>query len=215
MTTSPPSGRVRNPRGSGALLGHQIITTALAVVDDTGAEGLSLRGLARTIGVSPPAIYAHFADIDAILLAVARQVFTDLTDHLIAAGEGIGSPTVRFRAICRAYLEYADQHPGRHLVMFGGQWDATAARERGTVDQDVVDELGLNTLSVFTDAVRACAGAVALPDPVTDSVSAWVFLHGYAHQRIVARAFPWPPGITEHILDTVTTGCLGRSPASE
>jgi hypothetical protein len=117
------------------------------------------------------------------------------------------------RAICRAYLDYAERHPGRYLVMFGGQWDATAARERGTVDQRVVDELGQNTLAVFTDAVQACTGTgtEALSDPRTDSVSTWVFLHGYAHQRLVARAFPWPPGIDEHILDTVATGCLDRS----
>jgi AcrR family transcriptional regulator len=212
MTPSPPTPtkRVRNPRGSGALLGQQIVTTALGIVDDTGADGLTLRGLARMIGVSPPAIYAHFADIDAILLAVARHAFADLADHLTAAGDGITAPAERLRAVCRAYLDYAERHPGRYHVMFSGQWDATAAVERGTVDQHVIDTLGQGALSVFTNAVRACAGTdtPTLSDPFTEAVTTWVFLHGYAHQRLVARAFPWPPGIAEHIVDNVTTRCL-------
>ena len=204
MTTSPPTPakRVRNPRGAGAALGRQIVETALAVIDDTGAEGLTLRGLARTIGVSPPAIYAHFADTDAILLALARRAFADLAEHLVAAGTGSTPPATRLRSICRAYLDYAARHPGRYHVMFGGRWDATAAVERGTVDQDAVGELGQATLSVLTDAIRA--GTPTPDDPRIDAVTAWVFLHGYAHQRLVARGFPWPPGITDHILDTVT-----------
>jgi AcrR family transcriptional regulator len=215
MPPSPltPTKRVRNPRGSGTLLGRQIVTTAIGIVDDTGAGGLTLRGLARTIGVSPPAIYAHFADIDAILLAVAREAFADLAHHLTSAGDGIAAPAVRLRAVCRAYLDYAEQHPGRYHVMFSGQWDATAAVERGNVDKHVVDTLGQDALAVFTSTIRACADTdtPTRVDPFTEAITTWLLLHGYAHQRLVSRAFPWPPGLAEYIVDNATARCLARS----
>jgi len=213
VTTSPPvpTRRVRNPRGEGAALGQQIVATSLDVIDDSGVQGLTLRGLARTIGVSAPAIYAHFADIDAILLGVAERVFADLAEHLTTAAHGIAPPRARLRAICRAYLDYAEHHPGRYQVMFGSQWDATSAVERGTVEQRVVDDLGSDVLAVFTDAVQPSASATAErgSTPITDAVTAWVFLHGYAHQRLVARAFPWPRGMTEHVLDAVVSASIG------
>ena len=207
MTTSPSgqAKRTRNPRGGGAELGRQVVATALDVIDDSGVQGLTLRGLARTVGVSAPAIYAHFADIDAILLSVAERVFADLAGHLSTAAAGAAPPSGRLRAVCRAYLDYAEQHPGRYLVMFGGQWDATSAVERGTVGQRVVDDLGRDVLAVFLDALHASASTKAEQGstPNTDAVTSWVFLHGYAHQRLVARAFPWPEGMTEHVVDAV------------
>jgi AcrR family transcriptional regulator len=208
VTTSPiaPTRRVRNPRGEGAALREQIVATALEVVDNSGVPALTLRGVARTIGVSAPAIYAHFANIDAILLAVAERAFADLAEHLTAAAAGVNAPpATRLRAICRAYLDYAEHHPGRYQVMFGGQWDATSAFERGAVEQRGVNDLGLEVLTAFVNAV---ADNDVTADPrgsanFTDAVVTWVTLHGYAHQRLVARAFPWPPEITEHVLDRV------------
>jgi len=216
MTSSPtgPARRVRNPRGGGAALGQQIVATCLDVIDHTGVQGLTLRGLARTIGVSAPAIYAHFADIDAILLAVAERAFADLADQLSAASRATTSPPVRLRAVCQAYLDYAEHRPGRYQVMFGGQWDATSALGRGTVERQVVDDLGRDVLAAFVDAIPAGAHTTTEhgPTPTLDAVTTWVFLHGYAHQRLVSRAFPWPPGMTEHVLDIVTCPFAERRP---
>jgi AcrR family transcriptional regulator len=205
VASPPPARRVRNPRGAGAALGLQIVAAALEAVDDAGVPGLTLRGLARSIGVSAPAIYAHFADIDAILLAVSERAFADLSGHLSAAADPTAEPPARLRAISRAYLDYAEQHPGRYQVMFGGQWDATSAVERRAVERQAVEDLGLNVVAVFIDAVQASRGGTSQGDPlvVRTAVTTWVLLHGYAHQRLVARAFPWPPDMTEHVLDSV------------
>jgi AcrR family transcriptional regulator len=203
LASSPPTRRVRNPRGAGAALGLQIVAAALDAVDDAGVQGLTLRGLARRIGVSAPAIYAHFADIDAILLAVAERAFADLSEHLTTAADRTPDLPARLRAICGAYLDYAEQHPGRYQVMFGGQWDATSAVERSAVERHAVEDLGLNMLAVFIDALQAGGSGTSEGDApaLTTAVTTWLLLHGYAHQRLVARAFPWPPDMTEHVLD--------------
>lgn len=209
--SSPPARRVRNPRGGGAALGLQIVAAALDVVDDVGVQGLTLRGLARTIGVSAPALYAHFADIDAILLAVSERAFADLAAHLTAAADQAEEPAARLRATCRAYLEYAQHHPGRYQVMFGGQWDATSAVERRAVERRAVEDLGMNVVAAFDDAVQAGSQSTDGDDArgVTTAVTTWVLLHGYAHQRLVARAFPWPEGMTERVLDLVVASASG------
>jgi AcrR family transcriptional regulator len=213
MTTdpTPPTRRLRNPRGGGAALGLQIVAAALDAVDHAGVQGLTLRGLARSIGVSAPAIYAHFADIDAILLAVSERAFADLAGHLAAAVQTT-APAERLRAVCRAYLDYAEQHPGRYQVMFGGQWDATSAVERSAVERHAVEDLGSNVIAVFSDALRAGGSGTSEGDAATATaaVTTWVLLHGYAHQRLVARAFPWPPHMTEHVLDSVVSASPRR-----
>lgn len=205
--SSPPVRRVRNPRGAGAALGLQIVAAALDAVDEAGVPGLTLRGLARSIGVSAPAIYAHFADIDAILLAVSEHAFADLSGHLATVADQTTEPPARVRAVCRAYLDYAERHPGRYQVMFGGQWDATSAVERRAVERHAVEDLGSNVIAVFIDAVQASGSGTREGEApaATTAVTTWVLLHGYAHQRLVAPAFPWPPGMTEHVLDSVVS----------
>ena len=202
-TRDVSAGRVRNPRGEGVVLGEQIVTAALAFVDDTrGVQGLSLRGLARTVGVSAPAIYAHFPNVDAILLAVARRLFADLAAELRAASATSATPQTRSRAVGQAYLDHAEHHPGRYLVMFGGQWDVTTAIERGALDAAAGDDLGRDVMAAFVGAAQVDGTAAdAAQSSVTAAVTTWVTLHGYAHQRLLARAFPWPPGVTEHVLD--------------
>ena len=181
------------------------MSTALDVVDDLGVAGVSLRGVARAVGVSAPAIYAHFANLDAILLAVAERVFADLAQCLVDAGDDVPAGAARVRAVCRAYLDYAEQHPGRYQVMFGGLWDATAAISRGTVAPGAVDTLGRSVRTVFIDAMNDPGESVPPSDreAVTRATLAWTSLHGYAHQRLVARAYPWPDDFAETVLDRV------------
>ena len=152
-----------------------------------------------------PAIYAHVADIDAILLAVSERAFADLSGHLRTAADRTTDPAARLRAVFRAYLDYAEQRPGRYQVMFGGQWDATSAVERSAIERHAVEDLGSNVIAVFIDAVGASGSGTSEGDAAvtTTAVTTWVLLHGYAHQRLVSRAFPWPPGMSEHVLDSV------------
>lgn len=51
----------------------RIVEAACVIVDEKGVEGLSMRPLARALGVAPMAIYNHFADRDTLLSAVAEE----------------------------------------------------------------------------------------------------------------------------------------------
>jgi AcrR family transcriptional regulator len=196
--------RPRNPRGQGAQLRDDIVAAAGALLDEGGDDAVTLRGVARRIGISAPSIYAHFADRDAILLAVAREAFAELADHL--AGAAGSAPAAHLRAVCAAYLEFAQIRPSRYRVMFGGVWDAAPAVHRGAIDLAQVQALGQEALAVLGEALRRCVadGIITSTDPAADTVMLWVGLHGLAHQRLVASAFPWPQDIDTRLIAALT-----------
>lgn len=180
---------------------------------------MTLRGLARRIGISAPSIYAHFPNLDTILLAVAAEAFAELSSALIAATDaakgaaaaqgGRPSPAHELRSACRAYLDFARERPGRYRIMFNGVWDAAPAVTRGTVRLEDVQRLGHDTLEVLARAVQACVETRAIrttqpADPATAAVIIWLGLHGLAHQRLVAPAYPWPDHIADHLIDRIT-----------
>jgi AcrR family transcriptional regulator len=95
-----------------------LVTTALAAVEQGGAESVSLRDLAQTLGVSRAAPYRHFADRDALLAAVAAKGFEALIEVYEQALDGSGSGRQRLRNGLAGYLEFAGRRPGLHALMF-------------------------------------------------------------------------------------------------
>ena len=93
---SSAAGRARNPRGEGGRLRADIVAAAHALLDEAGEDAVTLRAVARRVGISAPSIYAHFADRQAILLAVATDAFAELAASL-------GDATARYddpRPVC-------------------------------------------------------------------------------------------------------------------
>src|ERR1700684_1098518 len=73
----------RNARGQGTRLADDIVRGALALVERTGSdEAVTLRAVAREVGIAAPSIYAHFADRDAIVMAVVMRIFDELTEAI-------------------------------------------------------------------------------------------------------------------------------------
>ena len=66
--------RERNPRGQGERLRVDLIDAAVDLIAETGSvDGVSLRAAAKRAGVSPMAVYNHFADKDALLVAAVEH----------------------------------------------------------------------------------------------------------------------------------------------
>src|ERR1700743_2641011 len=79
-TESTPRHR-RNARGQGNRLAEEIVRGALAIVERTGSDdAVTLRAVAREVGIAAPSIYAHFADREAIIMAAVVQIFDELAD---------------------------------------------------------------------------------------------------------------------------------------
>lgn len=90
------------------------------MVREGGIEGLSLRKLAETVGVSRTAPYHHFKDKDALLAAVAEQGFAELSALLNDVVSNTQIPlTQRLEQAVMDYLAFAVSHPTQYDLMFG------------------------------------------------------------------------------------------------
>jgi AcrR family transcriptional regulator len=101
--------RAGRPRtGEEPLTRERILSTALSMVDEEGIEALSMRRLARELGVDPMAIYHHLPNKRALLSGLIEEVLSEM--RMPEPGE-LGSWRERVRAWARAFREVARSHP--------------------------------------------------------------------------------------------------------
>jgi AcrR family transcriptional regulator len=105
--------RSGDPRYHHGDLRRALVDEAVRVLADEGPSALTLRALARRIGVSHAAPTHHFGDKTGLLTAVATQGFELLADALARASEH-GD----FADVGVGYVSFAVEHPGHFAVMF-------------------------------------------------------------------------------------------------
>lgn len=88
---------------------------------EVGAAGLSLRAIARELGMSAPSIYNHYADRDALVTALIIDAYTSLGDYQLAARDAVAIMDLRgrWRATGEAYRAWAIAMPQRYQLIFG------------------------------------------------------------------------------------------------
>jgi AcrR family transcriptional regulator len=197
MTVRKP--RPRNARGEGDRLRGEVIEAAAELIAEGGPRALSLRAIARRAGITAPAIYAHFEDLDEVLEAVVDNTFGALADYLREAGMTHEDPVGRLRAYCHAYVAFGRQRPLQYAILFGRAAELAATEAPKTVE----NLQGGEAFAILRDAIQQCVDAEASRStrPVDDATAVWVALHGYVGLRTAIPDFPWPPGDT--LLDVV------------
>ncbi|AHH95244.1 TetR/AcrR family transcriptional regulator [Kutzneria viridogrisea] len=181
------------------------MTAAVALLDETGDESaITLRSVARRVGIAAPSIYRHFPDQPTIMLAVVQQAFAEFEAQLRTAVNAAGNdPRQQLFACCHAYLRYAQDHPERYRTMFGGLW-MPALHDTSITANDVAT-LGDACMHLLTQTLSDCiaTGQATSTDLRADAVALWLGLHGLAHQRAVTVTYPWPPDIADRIITTL------------
>lgn len=224
------STRIRNPQGQGGKLRADLIAAADRILARTGdVPSLSLRAVAREVGIATPSIYLHFSDKAALVDAVLAVRFAQLAEAVRSAVEQAGDPAEQLRAGCRAYCQFATEHPNAYRVLFAvtrspGQPGAadTPAPPAGPVSSLPADDPGAQAFGLLVQGVERCMAAGVSPagDPFRVATSVWTALHGIVSLRSSDTGFPWPP--LEQQLDDVLAGLVGlnglrhnRAPAEE
>lgn len=94
-------------------LRQALLDAAFVMVGERGMEGLSVRELARNIGVSTAAPFRHFKNREALVIAMAKVAAADLRRTFTQALEGIASmpPLEKFAALGRTYVQWAMREP--------------------------------------------------------------------------------------------------------
>lgn len=95
-----------------------LLDEAVSVLRESGVDGLSLRDLARRVGVSHGAPRSHFADRQALLDALAEAGFHRLTADVRRALAGQHDVRERFLRVARAYVDFAIDDAALMDLMF-------------------------------------------------------------------------------------------------
>src|ERR1700679_4244080 len=99
------SARTRNPRGQGERLRGALMDAARELLLELGDQDkLSVRAVTARAGVSPNALYLHFADREALLSAVMIANYKELRAFLQAGVPPEAGPIEQLRAYADAYL---------------------------------------------------------------------------------------------------------------
>jgi AcrR family transcriptional regulator len=142
-----------------------ILAEAAELVADRGADGLSLRELARAAGVSHAAPAHHFTDRRGLFTALAAEGWRLLADALTDARP-------EFIDAASAYVGFALAHPGHYAVMFDNSLidsdDPDLQAAIGAAGRELAQ--GVGTL----DDARAQA------DPQAAALAAWSLVHGFS-----------------------------------
>lgn len=90
---------------------------ALAIIESKGVEELSLREVARRLGVSHQAPYKHFPSRDHILAEIVARAFATFAERMDAR-PAKADPGEDLLAMSRIYLDFAKAHPLQYRLMF-------------------------------------------------------------------------------------------------
>jgi AcrR family transcriptional regulator len=115
MTATTESRRDRQRTATEA----EIKAAARGQLVESGAQGVSLRGIAREMGMTAPALYRYYASLDDLLEAMCEDYFGEVTEEVAAtsaaAGEDLGA---RLHLTVRAFRRWAVAHPAEFGLMF-------------------------------------------------------------------------------------------------
>jgi AcrR family transcriptional regulator len=119
-----PAGRARRAGANDAAPYHHgalrdaLLTAAERVLERDGLAGLTLRAVAREAGVSHAAPTHHFGDLTGLASELAAIGFRQFNATMVAARATGTAPAERSMAGARAYVAYAQAHPGMYGLMF-------------------------------------------------------------------------------------------------
>jgi AcrR family transcriptional regulator len=147
-----------------------LIAAALALEPEHGPLGISLREVARVVGVAHTAAYHHFASKEALVLAVADHGFERLLAELDAELHESPDPFFSVIALGEAYVRFAARAPSQFRFMYG------------TTPTAALEERHSAVMARFHRAADGCVEAELVKRGQADRAAAqfWSVAHGMA-----------------------------------
>ena len=163
---------------------EEIIAAALRLFTRHGIYNVSTRQIARTVGISQPSLYAHFASSAEIAEEICVRGFSELSRQLMAAFACEGSRQDRLRLAARAYVEFGLGHPDIYRIAFMLEKPWEQEGNGG----GRVKEAGLAAFNLMASAVGEVVGEAG---GRLAAQSIWAALHGLVALLIARPNFPW------------------------
>ena len=165
-----------------------LVEAGVKALEGTDAEAISLRELARSVGVSATAVYRHFPDKNALLAALADAGIARLGEAQRIASDAAGGGAAGFAATGRAYVRFALAHPALFRLAFTHGGYAAAP----TQSSDEASRM-----------LRGYAEQFGGADAERLTLQAWAVAHGLAMLMLDGR-LPPDDALIDRVLDTKT-----------
>jgi AcrR family transcriptional regulator len=150
-----------------------LIGAAIEIIGERGVRGFTLAEASRRLGVASSAPYAHFADRDAFLAAVAVHGYELFNDEFLPGVSEFPAPADRLAAGVRAYVRFAGTYRPLFEVIFMTGLDKARYPEVKAAEKPFHD--------AYMGSVRALSG----DGPEADDLAAAVEAAAYGHARLL------------------------------
>jgi AcrR family transcriptional regulator len=187
-----PAARSETPYHHGALR-EALLAAAERVLERDGLAGLTLRAVAREAGVSHAAPTHHFGDLTGLVSELAAIGFRQFNAAMAGACDAATTPLARALARPKAYVAYAQAHPGMYGLMF--------RTERLDYSRPSLNEAAEASFAGLANAIGAMRQEQISGDALTLEQAA-----------AIARAWSMVHGFTMLLLDGRLEDILGRLP---
>lgn len=152
-------------------LRQALLAEAAHVLESSGADAISMRDLARRIGVSHAAPGHHFDGRHGLLSALAADGFAALADAL--EQEMAGPEDTWLEKVGRAYVRFALAHPERYRLMF----------TTGITSGECEERLRIESSRAYMALLQSVYGSPPEIDPAdyrlgAGELGAWAVVHG-------------------------------------
>lgn len=195
-------------------LKQALVDAALVLIEQKGPAGFTLSEAAKSAGVTPAAVYRHFAGREDLIIETAlqgHQIFSNAMET--AFNQNHTTDLAAFEATGRAYLSFARTHPGHYMAMFESGISINATPELALANKKSTQILERAALALSKHIPEEKRPPAAL-----FSAHIWALSHGvvelFARGTPGARA-PFPP---EDLLESgigIYLRGLGLLPADE
>jgi len=158
---APAAGRERHRQATVAAIKH---TARRLLVED--AETLSLRAIARAMGLTPPALYRYFASYEDLVTALAVDLFDELVTVLEEARDSLPGDDVsaQLLAASRAFRRWSLEHPREFALLFANPMPELA----GPTKRDEIHAAAQRFGRVFGELVARLWRRRPFPDASKD-----------------------------------------------
>ena len=184
----------------GQLTRELVVAAAHDIVSTEGLDALSLRRVAKVLGVTAPALYGYVEDKVDLLRALADVEFTRLSDAFAAIDAS--DPLERVRMQAKAYVNQALADPALFEVIFQIRPD--------WANQPTVEELPAATKAFAAGAAAIeaaiAAGQLRAEDPFLISLALWSASHGVA--TVVLAGINLGDDFNRQLVDSVIDNLL-------
>lgn len=153
----------------------ELVSAALALLDEQGIEGVGIRQIARRVGVAHSAPANHFKNKQALFTALATQCFADLNCLLDEQVSPALDLSAAVHGICQCLLNYALTSPHRYSLMWRKDCVDTQNAELDAAMETVYQKL-LSVLASHTQAKQV--------DIESQAIAIWSLIHGYVSLRL-------------------------------